>query len=101
MCVLKGEHGGRWERKLFASHPAIETEGSKVEEVPPQVQSEPKDEGEALAKTQQDPDCELKQTAQHLEEMGLGSADVLLELLKSNGGSVQSVLEDLLSGDVA
>jgi len=33
--------------------------------------------------------------------MGLGCADILLELLKSNGGSVQSVLEGLLSEDMA
>jgi len=114
MCALKGEHGGRCERKLFASQPAIKTEvvkdkacsdnfmqDSKVEEVPPQVPPEPKDEDEAPAKTQQDLDHELKQTAQHLEDMGLGCADILLELLKSNGGSVQSVLEGLLSEDMA
>merc|ERR1712129_327083 len=74
---------------------------SKLEDVAPQVPQEHKGEDEAPVKTQQDPDHELKQTAQHLEEMGLGSADVLLELLKSKGGSVQSVLEGLLSGDMA
>jgi len=55
----------------------------------------------APTKKQPDPDIDLKKTAQHLEEMGLGSADVLLELLKSNDGSVQKTLEGLLSGEMA
>merc|ERR1712070_723542 len=39
----------------------------------------------------------LVKSAQHLQEMGLGSADVILELLKANGGSVQRTLETLLA----
>lgn len=114
MCAVKGEHCGRCERKLFANQPAVESEGAEdtscsekllqnsgTEDVSPQMQEEPKDADEVPSETQQDPDHQLKQTAQHLEEMGLGSADVLLELLKSNGGSVQKVLEGLLSGDMA
>jgi len=42
-------------------------------------------------------DDELVKSAQHLQEMGLGSADVILELLKANGGSVQRTLETLLA----
>merc|ERR1712100_993246 len=39
---------------------------------------------------------DLKRTAQQLEEMGLGNAETLLELLKSNEGNVQRTLETLL-----
>merc|ERR1711939_977534 len=39
---------------------------------------------------------DLKKTAQQLEEMGLGNAETLLELLKSNAGNVQRTLETLL-----
>lgn len=42
-------------------------------------------------------DDDLKKIAAHLEEMGLGNPDVLLELLKSNGGSVQRTLEGLFN----
>lgn len=60
-------------------------------EVPPQERKEdeplkPKDEDE-----------ELVRTATHLAEAGLGDVDVVLQLLKAHGGSVQRTLEDLLS----
>ena len=45
----------------------------------------------------QSDDDDLKEVVAHLEEMGLGSTDVLLELLKSNGGSVQRALEVLFN----
>jgi len=48
----------------------------------------------------EDPDDDLAKTAQHLVEMGLGDVDVLLALLRSNGGSVQRVLDGLLNGDM-
>merc|ERR1711966_150976 len=43
-----------------------------------------------------DSEDDMKKAAQHLEEMGLGSADVILELLKLSDGSVQRTLETLL-----
>lgn len=103
-CAVKGGHGGRCERQLLDSKPSSEkvvvsNEASvgmgldQKDKVAEQV--------EAVAKMEQDVDHDLKLNAQHLEEMGLGSADALFELLKSNGGSVQSVLESLLSGDMA
>jgi len=38
-------------------------------------------------------EAELQDTAMKLQEMGVGSADVLLELLRNNRGSVQRVLQ--------
>merc|ERR1739840_48948 len=40
---------------------------------------------------------EILRKAQHLAEAGLGNVDVLVELLKSYGGSVQRTLEELLN----
>jgi len=40
-------------------------------------------------------DSDLKDAQKQLEEMGLGDGEVLLELLKSHGGSVQRVIEEL------
>merc|ERR1712072_39092 len=51
--------------------------------------------------SESDVDCveqsegDLKDAQKQLEEMGLGDGEVLLELLKSHGGSVQRVVEEL------
>merc|ERR1712048_1013958 len=103
--------GGRCERKAFTRAPS-----TKVDDAPEKVTTDegPKKHQEGrekqqskaehvvgTAQEQQDPNHELRQAAQHLEEMGLGSADVLVELLKTNGGCMQRTIEGLLSGDQA
>jgi len=50
---------------------------------------------ETVAKS--DVDSDLLKTAAHLADAGLGSVDVLLDLLKAHNGSVQRTLEDLLN----
>jgi len=40
-------------------------------------------------------EADLEQAQKHLEEMGFGDGEILLELLKNNGGSMQRVLEQL------
>merc|ERR1711970_1461993 len=44
---------------------------------------------------EQKEDADLKRAQKQLEEMGFGDGEVLLELLKSHGGSVQRVIEKL------
>jgi len=74
-CANTGAHGGRCERKVIESTPA-ET---------------------AAVHTQDATNDELEKAAKHLEEMGLGALDVILELLKANEGNVRSTLEILLA----
>merc|ERR1712032_231556 len=46
----------------------------------------------------QQKEAQLQQQAMTLQDMGLGNADVLLEMLRANGGSVGKVVEDLVGG---
>jgi hypothetical protein len=60
----------------------------------------PDHKADELKQSQQQPEAEeddLAKTAAHLAEAGLGSAEVLLQLLRANGGSVQRTLEELLN----
>lgn len=43
----------------------------------------------------QQEDSDLEDAQKQLEEMGLGGGEVLMELLKQNGGSVQRVIDEL------
>jgi len=67
--------------KAFLEHARNMCEGSKVKDDSP-TDASPANE-------------DLKDAQKQLEEMGLGDGEVLLEMLKSHGGSVQRVIEDL------
>jgi len=113
-CCMAGtgeNHGGRCERKLNHDLPA--TAATASDPAPGQASTTAQDTAAADASPYKEAPTEspaqgndeqinteevegrLNKVAKELEEMGLGHAEVLLELLRGNDGNVESLIENI------
>jgi len=89
-----GHHGGRCQQIPFtdiAPAPSKDKESEDQDQTLQDSVAMP----EAEKMNEDVGETDLKDAQRQLAEMGLGDGEVLLELLKSHGGSVQRVIEEL------